>query len=387
MKNTVFAFCVLIGAALAAQEASIGLFTGDSWEYDFEGALVLPRRGESGGEVARTMPPYMSADGSVIASSTAYPGAEQGWKLKPVGSGAYEFYVMDSFKQNAFEWPRDLRVEVRLGSQFRSYRPPTTRGLVWHVCTIYADGIEDVNQIFPMPRLVRGYVIDAVTGQALSGARVSLIQKVGNAEVASALTDDNGRYGFVAPDGVNFTIKVSKDGYTSFNAEIAFRTEDFPRRVDAYLSGFMKKAQYRFVLSWGKSPSDLDAHLVGSNEGGAGEFHISYRNMVSYAARHFLDRDCVSGYGPETITLTRLDDGVYSYAVHDYSNLSSSSSARLSASGAEVRLYRESELIATWRVPEGRPGTLWRVCEIDGRTGAIKTLNEMRFESNPSLVR
>jgi uncharacterized protein YfaP (DUF2135 family) len=109
--------------------------------------------------------------------------------------------------------------------------------------------------------------------------------------------------------------------------------------------------------------------------------------MIAFAGRHFLDRDATSGYGPETITLNRLDPGTYVYAVHDYTDLASTGGTRLSYSDAVVRAYRESELIAEARITEGKPGTLWRVFKLDGSTGQLTLLDQYGFERDPAKVR
>ena len=70
----------------------------------------------------------------------------------------------------------------------------------------------------------------------------------------------------------------------------------------------------RFVLAWGESPKDMDLHLISN------DFHISYRNRSGDVNQANLDRDAMSGYGPETITLNRIqDDKTYQVYVHQYS--------------------------------------------------------------------
>ena len=47
-----------------------------------------------------------------------------------------------------------------------------------------------------------------------------------------------------------------------------------------------------------------------------------------------LDADELQGYGPETITISRLERGVYRYAVHRFSG-----TRGIAASGARVDVY------------------------------------------------
>jgi len=70
----------------------------------------------------------------------------------------------------------------------------------------------------------------------------------------------------------------------------------------------------RFVLSWGASPQDLDLHLKTQ------KYHISFRNTKNIAHKVALDRDARKGYGPETITLEKLNKNEkYRVIVNRYS--------------------------------------------------------------------
>lgn len=69
---------------------------------------------------------------------------------------------------------------------------------------------------------------------------------------------------------------------------------------------------WRIVLSWGANPEDLDSHLWTPD----GE-HIWYGNTVGENAD--LDVDDTDGYGPETITIRKLVEGTYVYAVKHFS--------------------------------------------------------------------
>jgi len=60
------------------------------------------------------------------------------------------------------------------------------------------------------------------------------------------------------------------------------------------------------------------------------------------------------------------------------------SSTALSNSGAQLRVYRGSDLVATFNVPSNQGGTLWTVFETDGDT--ITPINLMSYESEPGSV-
>jgi hypothetical protein len=92
--------------------------------------------------------------------------------------------------------------------------------------------------------------------------------------------------------------------------------------------------------------------------------------------------DNTTGYGPETITIRSFNDGVYTYAVHNFSNQRSSYSTALANSGAQVKLYSGDVLIATYNVPTNKDGTLWTVFTYDSNTQSITTVNTMSYDSS-----
>jgi hypothetical protein len=97
-----------------------------------------------------------------------------------------------------------------------------------------------------------------------------------------------------------------------------------------------------------------------------------------------LDLDDVTSYGPETTTIYQQIGGVYRFSVHDYTNKESSSSTALSNSFAQVKVYRGSNLVATFNVPPNRGGTLWTVFELSGST--MTPVNKMSYESAPTSI-
>ena len=109
----------------------------------------------------------------------------------------------------------------------------------------------------------------------------------------------------------------------------------------------------RIVLNWGRSPEDIDSHL--SYAGG----YVCYHDKDASQAN--LDVDDTDSYGPETITITRKEEGKkYVYAVHNYSNRTSIGNSNLSnISGAKVFIYIGDTLIKTYIMPKGKKGTIW----------------------------
>lgn len=366
------ALFVALVFGLAAQDIQIRV-VGDKFSFDEqpEGALVLPKKKGQPSEVLRGPVPAKSADGSVayVPGGSGYTGI---WSVEKSRPGRYDFYLAARRSGAEYKWSPKIKVELSMGGVVKTFVPPAGTGAVWYVFSIAggADVLQEAGLLLPQGRLLYGVVRDAATGKALSGASVKLAAPPGNAVVANTVTDADGTYFLVAPDGMRFTLEFTAPDRIPVREKIDYLKEDYPRRIDTALTGKLKNSQYRFVLTWGQRPSDLDAHLVGPDLTGK-EFHISYHNMRSWSGRHFLDVDDMDSFGPETITLNRLDDGVYEFFVHDFSNGFNPQSGGLAASDAMVRLYREQELLAEFTVPADMAGTVWKVCTLNGQTGEL----------------
>ena len=142
--------------------------------------------------------------------------------------------------------------------------------------------------------------------------------------------------------------------------------------------GIKEPASIRIVLTWGASPADLDAHLVGPAVTGSGNrFHVyygqkSYGTDGSYAdysdySYVDLDYDDTTSYGPEVITIRNLTPGTYYYYVHDYSNRATSGSTALAKSQARVQAYlgSSSQPFAMVSVSPSSTGTFWNVFKLE----------------------
>lgn len=139
------------------------------------------------------------------------------------------------------------------------------------------------------------------------------------------------------------------------------------------ISPRLEPGKLRIVVDWGDSPADLDAHLVK-----AGDYHISFRDLRNYRELARLDRDATSGFGPETITVDKLDGaGSYTYLVHDYSDRLSAGSSKLGTARARVMVFNDQELAHTFLAPKGK-GTVWTVFSI--ANGAVQPLNRLGDE-------
>lgn len=242
---------------------------------------------------------------------------------------------------------------------------------------------------------IHGTVRNALTGTSIEGVTVqlrpgwdnkdgTLATVIGAGTDAVTVTDSSGQYSLEVLEGC-YTAEFIKEGYITGYANVSC-TDMNDADQDAVLTPALSDDEYRIVLTWSSTPRDLDSHISGPLSTGD-RFHVYYRHMSASDNGETvakLDLDDTSSYGPETITLKKTQDGVYKYAVHDFTNCSSTSSTALSMSGAKVELYCGNSLIATYNVPINVTGTVWNVFEIEGDT--IRTINTMENNSDPSTV-
>ena len=212
-----------------------------------------------------------------------------------------------------------------------------------------------------------------VRDQKIAGADV-ILQKNGEQSVV-ATTDAEGHAPLrelTATDPATLLI-VRKSGYSDLVAKCPCAGMTYA------LSPIMDKLDgMRIVLNWGARPADLDGHLAYPGN------HIFFFHKTGADALQ--DIDHTTGYGPETITITRKHPGErYVYAVHDYSGRNQPDTPDLSASEAKVFVYVGQTLIRTYYVPKGLKGNTWAVFAIS-EDGELQDINTMSGSSAQSTA-
>ena len=204
-----------------------------------------------------------------------------------------------------------------------------------------------------------------VKDQKIPGAQV-VIQRNGEQSISS-LSDDSGnaQIGNNASDTNDSLIIIKKSGYSTLVAKCPCSGMSYA------LSPTMKGLDsMRVVLGWGSSPTDLDSHMVYPGN------HIFFNHKLGDNGN--LHVDDTDSFGPETITLTRRENGKpYIYAVHDFSDKHEPETNNLSRSDAKVFVYIGDSLVRTYYVPKDQSGNLWTVFKIN-ENGAIEDINSIK---------
>ena len=152
----------------------------------------------------------------------------------------------------------------------------------------------------------------------------------------------------------------------------------------------------RIILRWPRTypvtAEDLDAHISIPDNDSTGTLHHSYLTNEGLAKDYIIqasaddnvtiDKDhkatspIPSPPGDETMTITKVRSGTYSFSVHnatDSDNLTTNYDTNLLRSNTKVKVFynKEGTLIRKRFYVPSREGTLWRVFTFDSsRSGS-----------------
>ncbi len=228
---------------------------------------------------------------------------------------------------------------------------------------------------------VGGKISNAINGVGIDtlhlNVRRGINVKSGDV-VATTTTDGDGYYEFLELDAGNYTLEVIGEGFITGYFTVVSVGDKNSDNQNFSITPILLDGEFRIVLTWGESPKDLDSHLTGPLEDSDERFHVSFRAKGSQVTSpySFLDLDDTIKYGPETITIKEKKEGVYRYSVLDYTNARSSFSSALGNSGAKVKVYKGSNLVHTFNVPN-QEGVFWAVFDIVG--DEIVPINRVQY--------
>ena len=180
------------------------------------------------------------------------------------------------------------------------------------------------------------------------------------------------------------------------------------------LSATMNEGEMRIILRWPKTNpvtgKDLDSHLSIPNKDDNGTVHIWYgtnaggvsandyyvygaNDNVTLDKDHNDDSSPASPPGDETITITKVRSGTYSYSVHNYTERLRSTSSpadNLSKSNAKVEVIynKEGTLVRKIFYAPSDNGTLWGVFTFDssGSGDGFTRVDNMSYEATNSNI-
>jgi hypothetical protein len=219
-------------------------------------------------------------------------------------------------------------------------------------------------------------VVDAQTGEPLPGALVTVLD-------FTRETNNQGIAEFADLPVGETTVTVSLAGYVDAVSEVTIEAGRIT--TERVVLSRTLTSGYRFVLTWGEQPFDLDSYLV-TPPIGEQVYVISYLYFGSEEEPPYavLDHDDTGSFGPETITIVHNQPGDYRYFVHNYSRANDPESPALAGSGATLTLIRGNEVLERLVVPSTGTGDYWNVLRLDAESGTISIVNEI-VENPPAF--
>lgn len=211
----------------------------------------------------------------------------------------------------------------------------------------------------PDDGLLSGQVVNAINRDPVPDALVRIV-----GTQLSARTDAEGAFRITGAPGGNKSIEISAKGFTTETLERRL-ADGRETSIRLALNPGLQEGQIRIVLTWGKQPKDLDAHLEGPLPNDE-KFHVYYHQQGDLKSKEYvrLDVDAQNGEGPETITVLGVVPGTYRYFVHDYSHRDDPDSRALAESEAEVKVYQGGQM-HRFTAGHDMPGNVWDVFQIE----------------------
>lgn len=222
---------------------------------------------------------------------------------------------------------------------------------------------------FDTPAIIRGVVTDALTGDPLQYANVQV-----SGTTLSTTTNDLGEYTLrgILPGG--YRVTVAAVNYIRQSVAVYVNTNT-NRTQDIQVAAVPDDGTIRIVVSWAKTPNNLDAHLWLPQ---TNKFHVYKNNMGDLAGDEHaqLYMDDTDGYGPEIIDIDQLYAGTYQFAV-----FASGASSAILTSDARVVVYDGATLVGSYTVPTTGDGNWWKVFSINGSTRKLTGQNVLLTSS------
>ena len=243
---------------------------------------------------------------------------------------------------------------------------------------------------------ISGTITDAVSSANVSGVSISIrrgLNTTSGTVVSTDTTDGSGAYSLSSADRGWYTLQTSKSGYTDSTFHVVSCGNVSSQ--DSSISTTLASGAMRIILSWptGSNVTDLDSHISVPNNDDNGTVHLYYgTNAGGVAANDYyvygsdnatLDRDDETAPGTETISITQVKTGDYSYSVHDFSDMALTSPDNISKSGATVTVYYNSTT-TTYNAPSSA-GSLWSVFTFTTGGGLVE-VGTMSDQTNPAKV-
>lgn len=225
--------------------------------------------------------------------------------------------------------------------------------------------------------LRRAFVIGRVInctedGKPVKGARVTIQNQLAGWSSGEDSTPEDGTFRIPVNADEPVNLWAEKGGQKSRPLNFTAPARDQTHNVGDICLGVPK---VQIVLSWGDKPLDLDAHLTIPL--GNSRKHIFFGHKSESGAQ--LDTDDTSAYGPEMITVFKLNDGIYRYSIHHFTG-----DGQISTSRAFVHMTIDGLGIFEMHAPGTSKGVgdVWSLWDIRVNAGHVINLTALNTLEN-----
>ncbi|UJF20371.1 tandem-95 repeat protein (plasmid) [Vibrio sp. SS-MA-C1-2] len=238
----------------------------------------------------------------------------------------------------------------------------TQAELLQFISDVEGDDITAAISFQPTETTASGSVVDSLTGDPISGATVTLFDSSGHSTTAT--TNVQGEYTVTGQVVENGQVSIEQPGGISSSYNIdAGSTADLGLTA---LSDQLDADDMRIVLTWGGSSQtkDLDSHLwLYDKETGNELDEVYFADKTHSLAGDTvnLDRDDVSYYGPETITIPNYADADLHFAVKNHTSNSWNVSGTDEVS---VQVFVGDSLVQSFTPEVSGSGSYWHVFDV-----------------------
>jgi len=240
---------------------------------------------------------------------------------------------------------------------------------------------------------VAGRATDAQNGRITLKEAKAVFSQEGNV-VATAYTDASGYYHALVPNGPT-KLEFTKTGYISQTKMLLISSSiRAGQGADGALSKVLPADGWRVVVTWDKKSSDIDSHTYfGDSETKHAYWPYSRRSVSAPGTGGIevdLDRDDVSGYGPETTTFkgvgkcTSKGKCLIKFRIKNYSYRSRA----LGASNVKITLYNAASVHSKYEIPQEVGSSKWHnVFTLDASVGANPVVHAGDFSLPPYVTK
>lgn len=204
-----------------------------------------------------------------------------------------------------------------------------------------------------------GSVNNAVNDKAIPNAEIALYTLDCDCKPEYKVrSDDNG---FVIRNFLKqpYILRAKAQDFTDYETRINDVDNQLKKII---LSPNLRADSARIILSWSASPTDLDSHLWGPTNT-TSRFHSYFLFKEASDGSAILDIDKRQGFGPETVTIKKLNPGRYRYAVHNFNN----EDPAITTSKAKVIIVQKDnggDKVLQFDMPKSGAGTWWHLFEM-----------------------